>query len=488
MSILRPIWTRPGPSLHSAFVRRGVTILLLGLLAALAATAAPASAGIPLRTGIVDPYRFSDADPTAAFAETTATGASIVRLIITWRSVAPATLPATWDPTDPADPNYNWADVDRQVIGAKNAGLEPILVVQIAPDWAEGAGTGPEGTNNVNPSDFGKFGMAVARRYSGTFSPNPGYVEPFPRVKYFQAWNEPNRDYFFRPQYSGHTIQSAIIYRNMVNAFYASVHSVNTSNLVIAGGLAPLGRPGKPSPMAFMKAFLAKKVSFDVWSHHPYTSGGPTHKAQSSGDVTLGNLPAMRAYLLSMKKLGRITGHSPVQFWVTEFSWDSKPPDPDAISSSLHARWTSEALYRMWKTGISVVTWFRIKDDPLTGPLGSPYQSGFYTAAGKKKFSYEAFRFPFVALRQTRSILIWGRTPTSTSGKVIVQYRSGSRWRNLTSANANGYGIFSKTLRVPYKKGYLRARFAGEYSIGFSLTYVKDHWVNPFCCGGQIRC
>ena len=71
---------------------------------------------------------------------------------------------------------------------------------------------------------------------------------------------------------------------------------------------------------------------------------------------------------------------------------------------------------------------------------------------------------------------------------MIVQYRSGSRWRNLTSATANGYGIFTKTMRVPYKKGYLRARFAGEYSIGFSLTYVKDHWVNPFGCGGQIRC
>jgi hypothetical protein len=465
-------------------VRRGVFIVL-GLLAVLATAGTASSAG--LRTGIVDPARFEGADPSVSFARTQAVGGSIVRLILNWRQVAPATRPGVFDPTNPADPAYTWTTVDRQVAAAKSAGLEPILVVQLAPDWAEGAGSGPEGTNNVDPVEFGNFAKAAARRYSGTFQPDP-YTEALPRVRYWQAWNEPNRDYFFRPQYVGRTIQSAVVYRNMVNQFATAVHGVNSTNLVVAGALAPLGRPGKPSPMAFMKAFLSQKVTFDVWSHHPYTSGGPLHKAQARGDVTLGNLPTMRAYLNSMKRIGRIRGTKGVQFWVTEFSWDSKPPDPAALSQPLHARWTSEALYRMWQNGISAVVWFRIQDDPLTGPLGSPYQSGFYTTAGKRKASFEAFRFPVVALRQKRGIMVWGRTPTSQSGKVTIQIKTGRRWRNLTSLRANSYGLFTRTYRVPYVKGYVRARFAGETSIPFSLTYVKDRYVNPFGCGGQIHC
>ena len=239
--------------------------------------------------------------------------------------------------------------------------------------------------------------------------------------------------------------------------------------------------------MAFMKAFLAAKVSFDIWSHHPYTSGGPLHKSPGGGDITLGSLSTMRSYLTSMKRKGRIaSSSSTVPFWVTEFSWDSKPPDPAAIPTALHQRWVSEALYRMWRNGVSVVTWFRIADDPLSV---SPYQSGFFTFGGKKKPSLEAFRFPVVALRQRRSILVWGRTPTSKGAKVIVEIKTGTRWRRLGSTlYANKYGIFTRTYRVPYTKGYVRARAVGETSIPFSLRYVKDRYVNPFGCGGAIGC
>ena len=67
---------------------------------------------------------------------------------------------------------------------------------------------------------------------------------------------------------------------------------------------------------------------------------------------------------------------------MTEFSWDSKPPDPDALAATLHRRWVAEALYRMWVDGVSLVTWFRFEDDPLTGPGSTPYQSGFWTTGG----------------------------------------------------------------------------------------------------------
>ena len=88
---------------------------------------------------------------------------------------------------------------------------------------------------------------------------------------------------------------SPALYRAMVNRFSEAVHDVNPLNRVIAGGLAPLGRKGKPAPLTFMQKLLASTTKFDIWAHHPYTSGGPLHRPPGAGDIALGNLDKMKA-------------------------------------------------------------------------------------------------------------------------------------------------------------------------------------------------
>ena len=105
----------------------------------------------------------------------------------------------------------------------------------------------------------------------------------------------------------------------------------------------------------------------------------------------------MHALLLAAKRQGTVVSNGQPAFWVTEFSWDTKPPDPKGVPQRLHARWVSEALFRMWSAGVSAVIWFRLQDDPLRV---SPYQSGFFTTNGQAKYSLEAFRFPFVAFER----------------------------------------------------------------------------------------
>jgi hypothetical protein len=131
---------------------------------------------------------------------------------------------------------------------------------------------------------------------------------------------------------------------------------------------------------------------------------------------------------------------------VTEFAWDTNPPDPKGVPAALHARWVAEALYRMWEAGVSAVVWFKLQDDPLRL---SPYQSGFYTVAGRPKHSLEAFRFPFVAFRVQGGVSVWGRTPSGTSSVVVVQRRAGGGWVTLARLRAVRNGIFSSLLRVP---------------------------------------
>lgn len=455
----------------------------------------------PIRTAFVDGAVQGPARPEV-IARSQAAGATMIRIDLLWHAVAPATRPPTFSPENPNDPAYNWASFDQTITAAVAAGLEPIVSVVWTPVWAQGAGSGPTATVRPNPVEFGRFARAAAHRYSGSFVPDsdPG-AEPLPRVRNWMAWNEPNRGYFLSPQFEGGKLVSGIWYRKMVSQFAAQVHAVNPSNVVIAGGLAPLGRPKHPAPLRFMRSMLcltvtlkracdlrSNPVRLNVWSHHPYTSGGPTHKAARRDDVALGDLPKMKRVLKAAIRLGHVRSPKPVAFWVTEFSWDSKPPDPRALPAALHARWVSEALYRMWRHNVQVVTWFKIQDDPLTGPGSTPYQSGFWTVKGSRKRSLTAFRFPTVGFKRSNGIYVWGRSPTSTPGPVVVDIKVGRKWRRLGTVRANASGIFKKTYRTPIRKGYVRARFGGENSLPFSLTPVRDRYVNPFGCGGAIRC
>lgn len=288
----------------------------------------------------------------------------------------------------------------------------------------------------------------------------------------------------------------------MLNAFADAVHGVKAGNLVVAGSLGPFGHDSKDiqvvAPMTFMSQLLcvsllashrktcSQRTRFDVWAHNPYTNGGPNWHARSPVDASIGDLPEMRALLTAAKRAGTIISARAPEFWVTEFSWDTSPPDPRGVPSALHARWVAEALYRMWQAGVSAVIWFRLQDDPLRQ---TPYQSGFFTAGGQAKHSLKAFRFPFVAFRAGSSVSVWGRTPFGKSGSVIVERQAGNRWISVARLRADRNGIFSRRLSALATTA-LRARLVStsEPSLAFSLTVPPDRRTTPFGCGGQIPC
>jgi hypothetical protein len=186
----------------------------------------------------------------------------------------------------------------------------------------------------------------------------------------------------------------------------------------------------------------------------------------------------MRRLLSAAIRSGRVVSSRSVQFWVTEFAWDSDPPDRYGVPIALHARWTAEALFRMWRSGVSVVTWFLTRDQPVRR---SPYQSGLYFADGRPKLAWQAFRFPLVAFGSGRRVLVWGRTPWGRPGRVLIQQKTSRRWRSVAVASANGYGIFSRRLGIA-RRGLVRARLADRSatSVPFSLRRPRDCFVNAF--------
>jgi hypothetical protein len=191
----------------------------------------------------------------------------------------------------------------------------------------------------------------------------------------------------------------------------------------------------------------------------------------------------MRSVLTAGIKSGNIVSSQPVEFWITEFSWDSNPPDPEAVPVHLQARWVAEALYRMWKTGISLVTWFTLRDEPLSQSF---YQSGLFfggtsLAMAQPKPAFTAFRFPVVGVPVRGGFFVWGRTPSGKPGQVIVQQTFKGGWNRLAILRTDQFGIFQKTFRRPLT-GSVRAGLAGlpDRSTPFGLKPVPDRSYNPF--------
>src|SRR6478735_2228573 len=76
--------------------------------------ASPTVAGPPrLETALFPTEALAPGDLT--HRQAAVTGVTKVRLVVSWRAVAPQREPASWDPADPADPAYSWADVDIRV-------------------------------------------------------------------------------------------------------------------------------------------------------------------------------------------------------------------------------------------------------------------------------------------------------------------------------------------------------------------------------------
>jgi Cellulase (glycosyl hydrolase family 5) len=455
------------------------------LFAALAACAlaVPASAAGPMYTGISDLGELDGPNAALAVDRMRAAGSTFVRTQLTWSEVAP-NQPA--NAADPADPAYTWTVFDKRLQLIKAHGLEPIVTVFAVPRWAS---FGADPTPDITA--LSQFLHAAALRYSGRY-------QGLPHIRYWEIWNEPNASRYLAPVFKNKKPWSPGYYRRMVNAAADAIHSVRPDDDVIAGAFTPFTRRFKDfvaiGPLKFMAQMLcmslgphphptcSAKMRFDIISTHPYTSGGPTHHAQNPDDVSLGDLPKMRRLLDASVKAGKIVSNRRVRFWVTEFSWDSAPPDPTAVPMKIHARWTSQALYVMWKSGINVCIWLQLRDVPIGQGFnqGGLYFDGKTFASDKPKLSLEAFRFPFVAFRHATRATVWGRTPKSRPAVVSIQQRTRTGWHQLARLRANRYGIFQGSVALRGETGSLEARIARDRSVPFSLKPVKDFFINPF--------
>jgi hypothetical protein len=465
------------------------TALIVGAAAAAPGLAvASVAAGRPLETAVIDHGELDGPDADLALQRVRGAGARYVRLMLEWYRVAPAERPARFDAEDPADPAYHWEELDRKLALLASHGLRPIVVFHYPPAWAGGGFT-----PSPDPVELAKFARAAATRYGGGF-------DGLPRVRYWMTWNEPNVAWDFSPQFDeADRPLSPARYRQLVNATADALHSVHADNVVIAGALSPFAVDSRDylrtmAPLRFMRELLCmsagrpprptcdERVHFDIWAHHPYTRGGPTHRARRPGDVSLGNLGEMTRLVRAAIRAGKVVSRQKVRLWASEFSWDTNPPDPLAVPIRLQARWVSEAFYRMWRLGTSLVAWLQLRDAPYPE---SGTQAGLWFRGGPrlacdrpKTPTLSSFRFPFVAYERGRRILVWGRTPRGTRANVVVERATPRGWRPLARLAANRLGIFRARVRARAARSRLTQKLSAPpaYREAVFCRGPRSYW------------
>ncbi|HST90825.1 MAG TPA: hypothetical protein VLJ13_01350, partial [Brevundimonas sp.] len=343
-----------------------------------------------------------------------------MRLEAPWSTIA-ASRPAQGN--NPADPAYKFGALDAAVRSAAQHGLAVLLTSSGAPAWAEGAGrpgNAPAGTWRPSAADYGAYGQALARRYSGSF-PGPDGLGPLPAVHYFQAWNEPNLSIYLTPQWEGRSQASGGIYRGLLNAFYDGVKAVQPGATVVSGGTAPYGdAPGgvRTRPLAFLRSLLCLKgkgrklrprrcpdpAKLNALAHHPInTSGGPLRSAINRDDVStpdLGNVTRLLR-VAERRRTIRPGGRRPV--WVTEFWWNTNPPNTArGFSPARQARAIEQSLYLFWKAGADTAFNFVIGDTATRPNVHAGFQGGAFFQDGRPKPALTAFQFPFVTAALNR--------------------------------------------------------------------------------------
>ena len=245
------------------------------------------------------------------------------------------------------------------------------------------------GQNAVPTSKYSlaAFAAAVAKRY--------------PWLRLWEIWNEPNLQSFLKPD------SPRLYVQRLLNPAYVELHALNPSNRVAGGATSPRSTSSGLSPVTFMRGMKAARARLDAYSHHPYpvTRGEtPSRFARGvcrfcTGVLSLAHLDQL------IREVKRDFG--PKRIWLTEYGYETNPPDPNGVSWALQSQYLAEAAQRAAAAPyVDMLVQFMLQDEAR--PNG--WQSGLISSTGFPKPAFNSFMLPIaVAARTGRRTTIWGQ-------------------------------------------------------------------------------
>jgi hypothetical protein len=427
-------------------VRRLLPLCLLTCL--LAAAPASASKTQPL-TFEAPRDLMNPVTRPAALNELQSLGVHSLRVILTWKTVAPggdqATMPK-FEPTDPAA--YDWGEYDPLMAAAKARGWSVLMTISgPVPVWATAAKL--DDKTRPNAAAFAAFTTAVGRKYGD-------------QVNTWAIWNEPNQPQFLLPQFgNGGKAQSPAIYRALYLAGVRGLRKAGqTSDKILLGETSPRGTGRVVAPLAFLRGALCLNAKYkrvgkcapltaDGYAHHAYTTRqGPFFKPPSPDDVTIGVLVRLTKALARAKAAGALTKALPI--YLTEFGIQSTPDTIQGVSLPKQVEYRAIAERIAYENPrVVAFSQYLLRDSDPTGPKEyGGFESGLRFADGRPKPSLPAFRLPIAVRRIGSKASVWGlvRPATGvTSATVTYANKGSSKFLPLKTVKTDARGYFTFT-------------------------------------------
>jgi hypothetical protein len=409
-----------------------IVLAVLASACALGLAAEQAHAAKDVQFGIQDdawleygPGRLSD-----RVAKLDSLGLDVVRVTLNWYRA------------EPRAGRYDWRRPDRLLRALRARGLEPVVTVWGTPGWANG-GNGP----NVAPrrgQDLQRFVEAAAERYS--------------YVTQWIMWNEPNKASWLRPA-SPRTYVSRIL-----NPGYRGVKAVIRGAKVAGGVTGPRGGKGGMSPVDFIRGMDRAGARLDAYAHHPY----PVFP----GDTPfVGGCKCPVLTMARLERLLRIVGGAfpRARIWLTEYAYQTNPPDRFGVSPELQARYVGEAARRVYTAPkVDMLIHYLYRDEPDI----ARWQSGLETIDGTPKPALHATRFPLAQIaRRGDRTTVWGQVrPGEGRQRYVLQQLVNGRWLNVgRAATTDRRGYFTRTVRAA-KGSQLRIFYAARRLTSIELS------------------
>jgi hypothetical protein len=390
---------------------RAVAVLLVAA-GCVAASSITATAAPDVRYGIQDDawLEFGPGKLTDRVAQLDRLGIDVVRVTL------------DWDTIEPAAGRYDWRWPDRLLKTLRAHGLAALVTLWGTPGWANG-GTGP---NRVpqSGSDFAEFARTAAARYRF--------------VSLWAIWNEPNQPRWLNP------VSPAAYVTRLLNPAYRAIKAVNPAAKVAGGVTSPRANRGGMSPIDFIRGMRRAGARLDAYAHNPYPAS-PSETPSVGGckncrTITMATLERLERELFRDFPRARI--------WLTEYGYQTDPPDPFGVSLALQARYVGEAARRVYTLPkVDLLIHYLYRDEPDL----ARWQSGLETVAGRVKPALRSMMFPLVEVsRHGATTRVWGQVrPGTGRQRYVLQLRGANSWAPLGGVRlSSARGYFTRTVHA----------------------------------------
>jgi hypothetical protein len=316
-----------------------------------------------------------------------------------------------------------------------------------------------------------------------------------PRVDLWAVWNEPNLSGWLQPQYNRKKQPvSPQVYRGLFLAAYDGlVASGHAKDEILMGDLLPFARSGKTyparvSPIKFLRELACVNSRYHAYrgaaaaargctnyqplpgtgiAYHPYTlAEGPDALTPLADDATINDLTRLDR---ALGKLARRFQDHQMPIWITEFGFQTDPPDPFASPIALVPRFMSESEWLAYHDRrVKSYAQYPLSDDSTSGRgLGRfhGFQSGIDSSSNRpKKFVYQAYQTPlFVRLVSRSTVEVFGGVRVANGGTAELQVGRGKSFHKLATVTLNSQGYFDRTFHV-----------SGAAGRSFRFTYALE--------------